>query len=371
MSMIVYTTVIDGEINVKNQQKFFSNLATAVNVISQSFDVEPLKSLHEKYSDVTKGLDEVERKDGAFYASYLFHKVFDDYFNNGRLKALLEEVKESNIEKKVKEVIKRSEEEANDEVDDNLPVVWSFKTPDIFSVFKKIDSVSGKEFETEYLGIKVYLTIRPYSDELGYYAPFLFFTKNKPRLGVKFGDISVDPYEIRVLQLNEERENFVLTFLEKILGNLTLKSKTRLEIREVSQFSNTEYLLIALRYTHWLLRRTKLTLEKAVNYFPFLLASVDKPVRFVQNIKDLYHRIEKDGVDLDTIRKEIENLGWYNITLPSKVNIQQVKGINKIDELLKIGMKLGNPIMMIVYVGMSIIYVYKVNGYDFDKVLKV
>nr|WP_252972949.1 hypothetical protein [Saccharolobus solfataricus] len=202
-------------------------------------------------------------------------------------------------------------------------------------------------------------------------APFLFFTKNKPRLGVKFGDISVDPYEIRVLQLNEERENFVLTFLEKILGNLTLKSKTRLEIREVSQFSNTEYLLIALRYTHWLLRRTKLTLEKAVNYFPFLLASVDKPVRFVQNIKDLYHRIEKDGVDLDTIRKEIENLGWYNITLPSKVNIQQVKGINKIDELLKIGMKLGNPIMMRVYVGMSIIYVYKVNGYDFDTVLKV
>lgn len=49
MSVIVYTTVIDGEINVKDQQKFFNNLATAVNIISQSFDMEPLKSLHEKY----------------------------------------------------------------------------------------------------------------------------------------------------------------------------------------------------------------------------------------------------------------------------------------------------------------------------------
>ncbi|BFI75759.1 hypothetical protein [Sulfurisphaera ohwakuensis] len=366
MSMIIYTTVIDGEINVKDQQKFFSNLATAVNIISQSFDVEPLKSLHEKYKDVTEGLDEVARKDGPFYASYLSHKVFDDYFNNGRLKALVEEVKKLNIEKKIKELIEKRREEADkDEV--NLPLIWSFRTPDILSVFKKLDS--SKEFETEYLGIKVYLTIRPYSEERGYYAPFLFFTKNKPRLGVKFGEISIDPYEIRVLQLNEERENFVLTFLEKILGKLTLKSKTQLEIKNVSEFLNTEYLLIALRYAHWALKTSKLTLGEAVNCLPLLLASVDKPVQFVKDIKNLYHKIEKDGVDLESIRKEVENLGWYNITLPSKA--KSVKEVNKINELLKIGMKLGNPIIMIVYLCMSIIYVYKLNGYDFDKVFRV
>ncbi|QIW22865.1 hypothetical protein EWF20_00960 [Sulfolobus sp. S-194] len=369
-SIVIYTTVIDGEINVKNQQKFYADLVTAVNIITQSFDKEPLKSLHEKYSDVAKGLEEIKLKDSPLYVSYLSHMVFDDYINNGRLKALVEEVRKLNLHKKIKEYIK-IDEEADEEETFPLPVVWSFKTPDIFSVFKKIDSVSGKEFETEYLGIKVYLTIRPYSDELGYYAPFLFFTKNKPRLGVKFGDISVDPYEIRVLQLNEERIKFVLPFLEKALGKLILKSKTQLEISDVLEFLNADYIIIALRYTHWALKTSKLTLGEVVNYLPFILASVDKPKQFIKDIKDLYHDIEAGGINLDSVKKEVENLGWYNITLPSRPNTQHTREVNKVDELLKIGKKLGDPIMLIVYLYVSIIYVYKINGYDFDNLFKL
>nr|WP_252972950.1 hypothetical protein [Saccharolobus solfataricus] len=54
-----------------------------------------------------KGLDELERKDGAFYASYLFTKLFDDYFNNGRLKALLEEVKNPISRKKLRKLLEK------------------------------------------------------------------------------------------------------------------------------------------------------------------------------------------------------------------------------------------------------------------------
>ncbi|BDB98352.1 hypothetical protein [Saccharolobus caldissimus] len=375
MELIVYNMVVDGEIKVKNVQKFFENLTNAVNIISQTYNTEPFKSLSEKYRDEIKGLDEVKDKDSVVYISYLAHRIFDDYFNNGKLRGLFDEVStvirnKKQKEKMIKEIV--SEEESAEEESLILPIIWTFKTSEpLLDIIKKLDKNSDKEFELEYLGLKVYLTIKPSPDEIGYYEPYIFFTSNKPRLGIKLGEISVDPYEIRMTQLNENRANFILPIIEKICGKLTLKSKTQMKIHNPFEFSNTSYLITALRYTNWALKTSRLSLSEIINFLPFILENLDRPKAFIKAILDAYNKMEKDGVDLDSISNEVKNLGWYNIILPSKPNKVNNRSISKVKKFFDIGMKLGDPIILFTYLFMSVITVYKINGYEYKELFKI
>ncbi|WP_048051870.1 hypothetical protein [Saccharolobus islandicus] len=54
----------------------------------------------------------------------------------------------------------------------------------IFSM-KRFEANIDKEYEAEYFGLKVYVTIKPNSDELDIYEPYVFLTNKKPRLGLK------------------------------------------------------------------------------------------------------------------------------------------------------------------------------------------
>jgi len=374
MELIVYNMVVDGDIKIKNVQKFFENLMNAINIISQTYNTEPFKSLSEKYRDEIKGLDEVKDKDGAFYISYLAHRIFDDYFNNGKLRGLFDEVStvlrnKKQKEKMIKEV--KNEGEFPKEESLILPIIWTFNTPDLLDIIKKLDENSDKEFELKYLGLKVYLTIKPSPDVIGYYEPYIFFTSNKPRLGMKLGEISVDPYEIKMIQLNENRDNFILPIIEKICGKLTFKSKTQMKIHNPFEFSNTSYLITALRYTSWALKTSRLSLSEIINFLPFILENLDRPKAFIKAILDAYNKMEKDEIDLDSISNEVKNLGWYNIILPSKPNKVISRSVSKLKKFLDIGVKLGDPIILFVYLFTSIITVYKINGYDYEELFKI
>ncbi len=368
MAVAIFNMIVDGEINVKNVQKFFDNLMIAAETLSKTHTIEPLKSLYEKYRDEVKELEELKGKDDIFYFSYLVHKVFDDYFNNGKLKGLLDEISKIKIDKK--ELLKKFEENVGEiKEDENLkfPVLWTFKTYDLLSLMKKFNSIQDKEFEAEYMGLKVYVTIKPFEGEIGLYDPFVFFTKNRPRLGIRFGEIAIDPYEVRILQLYESREHFILPIVEKTCGKLTLKTKTALTISDPLKFKNTAYLTRALRYSHWALRTSKLSLSEVINYLPFILNSVNKPKSFIKSVMDLHDRMEEEGVDLDYIKKEIETLGWYGIKLPNKPIRREDRGLNKLKEFYDLSTKLEDPIVLLTHLLMTIIYVYKVNGYEYKQ----
>ncbi|ADB86183.1 hypothetical protein [Saccharolobus islandicus] len=368
MAVAIFNMIVDGEINVKNVQKFFDNLMIAAETLSKTHTIEPLKSLYEKYRDEVKELEELKGKDDIFYFSYLVHKVFDDYFNNGKLKGLLDEISKIKIDKK--ELLKKFEENVGEiKEDENLkfPVLWTFKTYDLLSLMKKFNSIQDREFEAEYMGLKVYVTIKPFEGEIGLYDPFVFFTKNRPRLGIRFGEIAIDPYEVRILQLYESREHFILPIVEKTCGKLTLKTKTALTITDPLKFKNTAYLTRALRYSHWTLRTSKLSLSEVINYLPFILNSVNKPKSFIKSVMDLHDRMEEEGVDLDYIKKEIETLGWYGIELPNKPIRREDRGLNKLKELYDLSTKLEDPIVLLTHLLMTIIYVYKVNGYEYKQ----
>ncbi|WP_218260601.1 hypothetical protein [Saccharolobus shibatae] len=372
MAVAIFNMVIDGEIDVKNVQKFFDNLMMAAETLSRTHTVEPLKSFHERYRDEVKELEELKDKDNIFYFSYLAHKVFDDYFNNGKLKGLLDEISKLKINKK--ELLKKFEENVGEvkEVENlKFPVLWTFKTNNLLSLMKKFNSIQDREFEAEYMGLKVYVTIKPYEGEIGLYDPYVFFTKNRPRLGIRFGEIAIDPYEVRILQLYESREHFILAIVEKICGKLTLKTQTALTITDPLKFKNTAYLTRALRYSHWTLRTSKLSLSEVINYLPFILNSVNKPKQFIKSVMDLHDRIEDEGVDLDYIKKEIETLGWYGIKLPDKPNRREDRGLNKLKELYDLSTKLGDPIVLLTHLLITIIYVYKVNGYKYKQLFVI
>jgi hypothetical protein len=49
----------------------------------------------------------------------------------------------------------------------------------IFSM-KRFEANIDKEYEAEYFGLKVYVTIKPNSDELDIYEPYVFLTNKKP-----------------------------------------------------------------------------------------------------------------------------------------------------------------------------------------------
>ncbi|MCH4816382.1 MAG: hypothetical protein QXY87_11680 [Saccharolobus sp.] len=372
MEVAIFNMVIDGEIDVKNVQKFFDNLMMAAETLSKTHTVEPLKSLHERYRDEVKELEELKDKDNIFYFSYLAHKVFDDYFNNGKLKDLLDEISKLKINKK--ELLKKLEENVGEvkEVENlKFSVLWTFKTNNLLSLMKKFNSIQDREFEAEYMGLKVYVTIKPYEGEIGLYDPYVFFTKNRPRLGIRFGEIAIDPYEVRILQLYESREHFILAIVEKICGKLTLKTQTALTITDPLKFKNTAYLTRALRYSHWTLRTSKLSLSEVINYLSFILNSVNKPKQFIKSVMELHDRIEDEGVDLDYIKKEIETLGWYGIKLPDKPNRREDRGLNKLKELYDLSTKLGDPIVLLTHLLMTIIYVYKVNGYKYKQLFVI
>ncbi|MEM1627548.1 MAG: hypothetical protein QXV69_09870 [Sulfolobaceae archaeon] len=372
MQLAVFNMVIDGEINVKDVDKFLNNLIIATETLSQVYNVEPLKSLYEKYRDEVKGLEELKDKDDIFYFSYLANRIFDDYFNNGKLKGLLDEISKLKIDKKqlLKEVEKK-EGKAEEKGNLTLPVIWYFRTQDLLGLIKKLNASFNKEFESEYLGLKVHVEIKPFQDEIGVYDPFVFFTKNKPRLGIKFGEISVDPYETRILQFSEDRANFILHIVEKVCGKLSLKSKMQVGITDPFKFKNTEYLIRALRYTHWTLRSSKLSLSEVVSYLPIILNIINKPRQFVKSITNFHDKIQEEGVDLDYIKKEIENLGWYSIKLPSRPNRGDDRGIVKLKKFFDLSMKLGDPIILLSYLFTSIIYVYKVNGYEYRQLFEI
>ncbi|MBB5254883.1 hypothetical protein HNQ62_002657 [Sulfurisphaera ohwakuensis] len=369
MALAIFNMILEGEVNVKNFQKFFSNILAAAEILSQAPTEEPLKSLYEKYAEEVKGLEELKSKDDIFYFSYLAHRLFDDYLNNGKLKSLLEEVDKLKIDKT--QLSKKEEKEVKDDKKLESPVYWIFKTHDLLGLLRKFNSVRDKEFESEYLGVKVYVTIKPNEEEIDLYDPLIFFTKNKPRLGIKFGEIAVDPYEIKVLQIYESREYFILSMMEKICGKLTLKTKIVPEITNVFTFKHTAFLTRALRYTHWALRTSKLTLSEVVNHLPFLLGSINKPKQFVNEVLKDCNRMQTEGIDWDYIKKEIENLGWYNIKLPNKPSRKEDRSLNRLKDFYDLSEKLGNPIMLIAYLLTSIIFVYEVNGYDYKQLFEI
>ncbi|WP_225968774.1 hypothetical protein [Saccharolobus islandicus] len=54
-----------------------------------------------------------------------------------------------------------------------------------------------------------------------------------------------------------------------------------------------------------------------ISYLPFLLSGLDKSKDLIKRLKKFHDAVE-EGANFDLIKKEIENLGWYNIKLSTK-----------------------------------------------------
>ncbi|WP_225968820.1 hypothetical protein [Saccharolobus islandicus] len=65
------------------------------------------------------------------------------------------------------------------------------------------------------------------------------------------------------------------------------------------------------------LRTSKLSLSEMISYLPFLLSGLDKSKDLIKRLKKFHDAVE-EGANFDLIKKEIENLGWYNIKLSTK-----------------------------------------------------
>ncbi|PVU76568.1 hypothetical protein [Saccharolobus islandicus] len=89
-------------------------------------------------------------------------------------------------------------------------------------------------------------------------------------------------------------------------------------IKDPSIFENTIYIIKSLRYSHLVLRTSKLSLSEMISYLPFLLSGLDKSKDLIKTLKKFHDAVEEEGADFDLIKKEIENLGWYNIKLSTK-----------------------------------------------------
>ncbi|WP_054837396.1 hypothetical protein [Metallosphaera hakonensis] len=189
----------------------------AVNTLSQVHDAEPFKSLYEKYHGELKGIDELRDKDPALYASYLFHRMFDDYLNNGKLKGLLDEISKIKLDKKrmISLMGVKDKVEAENVVESLSYTVWTFETSNPLDLLKKLDSSIDRDIEIGYMGLKVYLVVKPSPDELGSYESYIFFTKNNPRIGVEVGEISIDPYEVTIVLFDEGMKSLMLSIIEK------------------------------------------------------------------------------------------------------------------------------------------------------------
>ncbi|WP_016729900.1 hypothetical protein [Saccharolobus islandicus] len=88
-------------------------------------------------------------------------------------------------------------------------------------------------------------------------------------------------------------------------------------IKDPSIFENTIYIIKSLRYSHLVLRTSKLSLSEMISYLPFLLSGLDKSKDLIKRLKKFHDAVE-EGANFDLIKKEIENLGWYNIKLSTK-----------------------------------------------------
>ncbi len=81
-------------------------------------------------------------------------------------------------------------------------------------------------------------------------------------------------------------------------------------IKNPSIFENTIYIIKSLRYSHLVLRTSKLSLSEMISYLPFLLSGLDKSKDLIKRLKKFHDAVE-EGANFDLIKKEIENLGWY------------------------------------------------------------
>ncbi len=88
-------------------------------------------------------------------------------------------------------------------------------------------------------------------------------------------------------------------------------------IKDPSIFENTIYIIKSLRYSYLVLRTSKLSLSEMISYLPFLLSGLDKSKDLIKRLKKFHDAVE-EGANFDLIKKEIENLGWYNIKLSTK-----------------------------------------------------
>ncbi|BCU68719.1 hypothetical protein [Stygiolobus caldivivus] len=314
MSLVIFNIIIDGEVDPEKVQKLIDKMGMVANILSTEFKSEPFKSLHEKYADKVEVPVELKSKDDWFFYFYLLHKLFEDYLKGGGLKGLIEDLNRLKIKKE--EILDTIMGEDVKEGKSDKPVdelasltVWTYKTPDLLSLLKKFEVNSGKEYEAEYLGLKVYVAIRPDPDELGSYAPYVFLTDNKPRLGLAMGRISIDPYETNVTQLTESRQELVQSVLEEHYEKLTLKSKTEWKGEDIMINQRTYDIVRALRYSRWALKTVKLSFTELVNSLPLLLSTVNDPKSFLKFLREFHDDAEKKGINLDVIKKEVTEMG--------------------------------------------------------------
>ncbi|AWR95267.1 hypothetical protein [Acidianus brierleyi] len=352
MSSPSYRVIIEGKIEVKNADEFYSALLIGSKVLIEKPNVELLKPILEKYDLNTKL--ELKEKDPLFFELYLQQRLLKDYLNDGELKGFVEEILSLIKNKKKKEEIVNSLK-ASFKID---PVAFNYKIRDVLTTLKKFDSVD-REFVEQYYDSSLYLKI--ISNGLPFYEVSAFFSNEKPRLGTTLGEIILNPKEITVTAINEDKLKLEENILRKVLGKIEIKSKGHAD-------AYTLELISYLRYAYWGLRSSNLSMSESIGLLPIIVKSVNKPKELIEDSIKTY-RDFRNNIDVEKVTQELKDLGWYSIILPQKIQENEKSKI-KLNKFFKLGTKIGNVGLLLFSLILSIQTVYDMNGKSVDGMLK-
>ncbi|MFP3400628.1 hypothetical protein [Acidianus sp.] len=315
-------------------------------------------------------LNEIRNKDFPMYATYFQQKVLNDYISGkayarNTISFLLNKFKDEKEAEKIKEEyedfildklsLKEFFKPSSDEEPKYVfPYVWRFYTPNFDETVKKV--TSGKEIVSDYMGLTTYVIL--VSKELfPFFRPYVFLSNSPPRIGLKMGEVLIDPEEIIVTQLNEDRLSFSRKFLEKELGKL--ESKELSSFIESKSETSRRIILSSLRYANWALKKSGISLEDAVHLFVKLRELIDDVERDFQKAID-------NGVDFKEIKEEVKKYGWLNLEVTPAVNPLALKKSIRIISIMK---EIGDMYFIPYSIVMSAIVSTYVSGKDYKLLL--
>lgn len=352
MNLVNYRLVIEGNSKIKNTDDFYSALLIGARSLIKRPDTELLKPILEKYKFDIKS--ELREKDPFLFELFLQQKLLYDYLNDGELKGVVEDILSLVKNKKRKEEIVNY---VKDSFEIN-PIAANYKIGNISTILKKFNS-NEKEFKEQYYDTYVYLKV--FSHGLPFYEVLVFFSSEKPRLGITLGEIIINPKEITITALNEDKLKLEEIILRKILGKIEIKNKGYVD-------AYTLELISYLRYAYWGLRSSNLSISESISLLPLIFKSVSKPKELIEDSIKAY-KDYRSNINLEKVTQELKDLGWYSIVLSQKIQENEKSKI-KLNKFFKLGMEIGNVGLLLYSLVLAIQTVYDINGKSLDKIFK-